>query len=245
MTKKTYFNWSTGKDSALALFHLSKDKDFSVECLVTSVNATHDRVSMHGVRRELLHMQTNALGIPATTVEIPEMLDKAEYESRMHSIVKDLKADGFVCGAFGDIFLEDLRRYREEKLASQGISTCFPLWGRDTSELMREFLDLGFKAITVCVSSEKLGREFLGRVIDEEFLAELPFGVDPCGENGEFHTFCYAGPVFKNEIKFEIGEKIFREYRIIVKDSNKSIGTDSECTPETNTGFWFCDLIPT
>lgn len=244
MTKKTYFNWSTGKDSALAFYHISKDRRYLVERLVTSVNAQYDRVSMHGIRRELLNLQIAELGLPVITIELPEMVVMEEYERRMFSVTKELKTNGFECAAFGDIYLEELRKYREEKLALQGIGTCFPLWKRDTRELIREFINLGFKAITVSVSAEKLGEEFIGRVLDEAFLADLPAGVDPCGENGEFHTFCFAGPIFKNEIRFEIGERVFREYGLTTPNTNQLGSNDTVCTPAANTGFWFCDLLP-
>lgn len=186
---------------------------------------------MHGLRRELMEKQVAATGLPVATIELSEMPSMAEYDEKIGKAVNSLKAQGFECSAFGDIFLEDLRRYREEKLAAAGLKAVFPLWKRDTGELMREFLSLGFKAITVSVNAGKLGEEFVGRELDEAFLADLPAGVDPCGENGEFHTFCYAGPVFQDEIRFELGEKVFREYK-------------SPSNPEKNAGFWFCDLKP-
>lgn len=228
---KTFFNWSTGKDSALALYHLKRDKRYSVERLLTSVNAAHDRVSMHGLRRELMEKQAAATGLPVTTIELSEMPEMAEYEEKIGKAVNDFKTQAFDCSAFGDIFLEDLRRYREDKLAAAGLKAVFPLWKRDTRELMHEFLDLGFKAITVSVNAEKLGEEFVGRELDASFLADLPNDVDPCGENGEFHTFCFAGPVFTNSIPFSVGEKVFREY-------------NSPSAADKKAGYWFCDLKP-
>ena len=229
---KTFFNWITGKDSALALYHLRRDPTYSVDCLLTSVNAAHDRVSMHGLRREFMLAQAEAIGLPLKTIELPEQPDMQLYESKMGEAVSALRAEGFSHAAFGDIFLEDLRIYREEKLATLGLSAVFPLWQRDTRDLMREFVELGFKAIVVCVNTDHLDAAFAGRLLDESFLADLPQGVDPCGENGEFHTFCFAGPVFSREIPFRLGEKVLREYPT-------PAGSDKK-----HAGFCFCDLIP-
>jgi uncharacterized protein (TIGR00290 family) len=224
---KTFFNWSSGKDSALALHYLLQDKDYSVDYLLTSVNANHNRVSMHGLRMELLQQQVNAIGIPNVTVELPEQPTNVEYEKRMSEKVKQLKADGFEYAAFGDIFLEDLRKYREQQLEKLNIKTVFPLWKKDTKCLINEFIDLGFKAIVVCVNANFLDKSFAGRIIDKDFIKDLPKGIDPCGENGEFHTFCFDGSVFKHPIKFSIGEIVYKEYN---SDGMKS-------------GFWFCDLL--
>ncbi len=229
---KTFFNWSTGKDSALALYHLRRDAAYSVERLLTSVNAAHDRVSMHGLRREFMLAQADAIGLPLKTIELPEQSDMPLYENKMSEAVSALKADGFSHSAFGDIFLEDLRRYREEKLAALSLKAVFPLWKRDTRGLMREFLELGFKAVVVCVNSDFLDASFAGRLLDESFLADLPAGVDPCGENGEFHTFCFAGPVFRQAIPFRIGERVLREYPAPAAGGKK------------HAGFCFCDILP-
>lgn len=225
---KTYFNWSSGKDSALALHYLLQDKRYSVEYLLTSLNAHHNRVSMHGLRKELLEQQVEAIGIRSGLMELPEQPSNAQYETLMNQKVADLKAAGFTHAAFGDIFLEDLRQYREKQLEGVSIRTVFPLWKRDTKQLMGEFIRLGFKAITVCVNAQLLDQSFAGRLIDHDFIRELPASVDPCGENGEFHTFCFDGPVFKSPIGFSIGEMVMKEYH---SDGNKS-------------GFWFCDLLP-
>lgn len=231
MAHKTYFNWSTGKDSAMALHLLQQDKNYSVEKLLTSVNAHHNRVSMHGLRRELLNAQITELGLPANTIELPEQPDMTEYERQMINAVSSLKDEGFTHSAFGDIFLEDLRKYREEQLAKYNFKAVFPIWKRDTRELMRYFIENGFQAITVCVNATLLNESFAGRLLDENFLKDLPPNVDPCGENGEFHTFCFDGPVFKNAVKFDVGEKTYREY-------------DAPNTNGQKTGFWFCDLLP-
>jgi uncharacterized protein (TIGR00290 family) len=225
---KTYFNWSSGKDSALALYYLLQDKHYSVDCLLTSVSAEFDRVSMHGLRRELLLKQTDAIGIPAKIIELPPQPTNAEYEALMKKTVSELLADGYECTAFGDIFLEDLKAYREKQLEPYGIKTVFPLWKKDTKELLTQFIDLGFKAITVCVDGSKLDSSFVGRIIDESFIADLPDDVDICGENGEFHTFCFDGPYFKQPVQFTKGEIVMREY-----DTN---GFKSQ--------YWFCDLMP-
>lgn len=212
MPHKTYFNWSSGKDASMALHSLLKNPEFEVERLVTSINEQHERVSMHGLHKELLIAQTKSIGIPLATIELPEKTDMQTYNNIMSDTTDQLLQEGFTHAAFGDIFLEDLRTYREEQLAAKGIKAVFPLWKKDTKELMHQFLQDGFKAITVCVSNDKLGQQFVGREVDETFLNELPDDVDPCGENGEFHTFCYDGPIFDYPIVFEKKETIYREY---------------------------------
>ncbi|WP_242205123.1 Dph6-related ATP pyrophosphatase [Aestuariivivens insulae] len=236
MTKhKTYFNWSTGKDSALALYHLLQDPNYTVEELITTVNSHYNRVSMHGLRRELLVAQTQAINIPSSFIELPEMPSMETYEQKMGETVSKLKENGFTHSAFGDIFLEDLRTYRENQLAQQGFKAVFPIWKRDTKALIHEFLDLGFKTIIVCANSKYFNEDFVGTVIDKDFIDKLPKGVDPCGENGEFHTFCFDGPIFKNPIPFSIGEKVYREYNTPKTD-------DSVCKGDKY-GVWYCDLI--
>jgi len=209
---KTYLNWSSGKDSALALYYLQQDNRYQVDYLLTSVNAHHNRVSMHGVRRELLEQQALATGIPSGTIELPEQPSNSEYEEQMRAKVNQLKSAGYNNAAFGDIFLDDLRAYREEKLQMLEIKTIFPLWKKDTTKLIKEFITLGFKAVVVCVNANLLDKSFAGRILDETVIRDLPDGIDPCGENGEFHTFCYDGPVFEHPVKFSICETVFREY---------------------------------
>lgn len=233
----TYFNWSSGKDSALALYYLLQNKQYSVSALVTTVNKHYNRVSMHGLRTELLIAQTKALNIPARLIELPEMPSMEIYEAVMLKSVNQLKADGFTHSAFGDIFLEDLRKYRENNLAKHNIKTVFPIWKKDTKALLTEFLNLGFKTIVVCANSKYFDKDFVGTVIDENFIENLPEGVDACGENGEFHTFCFDGPIFEKPIPFTIGEKVYREY-----DAPKT-NDDSVCSADTY-GVWYCDLIP-
>ncbi|TBN04757.1 adenine nucleotide alpha hydrolase [Hyunsoonleella flava] len=233
---KTYFNWSSGKDSALALYHLLQDKRYSVDELVTTVNSYYNRVSMHGLRKALLVEQTNAINIPVSFIELPEMPSMEVYEQKMNDTVARLKLKGFTHSAFGDIFLEDLRKYREEQLDKQGFKAIFPIWKRDTRALMNEFLDLGFKTIIVCANSKYFDENFVGTVMDKHFVNNLPKEVDPCGENGEFHTFCFEGPIFKNPIDFTIGEKVYREY--------DHPNTDDSICGADKYGVWYCDLIP-
>lgn len=238
MTKKlvTYFNWSTGKDAALAYYYLQKDKKHQINCIVTSINAHHNRVSMHGLRRELLEIQAKAIGLPLITIELPEEPTMEDYNTKVEKVVSTLQSKGYTDCGFGDIFLEDLRTYREEQLKPYNIKCHFPLWKKNSTMLIKEFLRLGFRAIIICIKSELLDVSFAGREIDGNFIKDLPENVDPCGENGEFHTFCFDGPIFKNPIKFTLGEKVYREY----KNPNKE-----DSNNKTAMGFWFCDLIPT
>ena len=239
MSHKTYFNWSTGKDSALALYYLQQDETYSVQQLITTVNTHFNRVTMHGLRLELLTAQTEALNIKSSLIELPEMPSMETYEDIMLKAVTALKDDNFTHSAFGDIYLEDLKVYRENQLATQNIKTVFPLWKRDTKQLITEFLALGFKTIVVCANSKYFDQDFVGTIIDENFIDNLPEGVDPCGENGEFHTFCYDGPIFKKPIPFTIGEKVYREYNAPKTDDNSVCKSDAETY-----GVWYCDLIP-
>jgi len=234
---KTYFNWSSGKDSALALYYLLQNKQYSVDALVTTVNSHYNRVSMHGLRTELLIAQTKALNIPASLIELPEMPSMETYETVMLKSVNQLKQEHFTHSAFGDIFLEDLRTYRENNLAKYNIKTVFPIWKKDTKILLTEFLNLGFKTIVVCANSKFFSKDFVGTIIDENFIENLPEGVDPCGENGEFHTFCFDGPIFENPISFTTGEKVYREYDVPKTDNNTVCSADKY-------GVWYCDLIP-
>ena len=239
MSHKTYFNWSTGKDSALALYYLQQDETYSVQQLITTVNTHFNRVTMHGLRLELLTAQTEALNIKSSLIELPEMPSMETYEDIMLKAVTALKDDNFTHSAFGDIYLEDLKVYRENQLATQNIKTVFPLWKRDTKQLITEFLALGFKTIVVCANSKYFDQDFVGTIIDEHFIDNLPEGVDPCGENGEFHTFCFDGPIFKKPIPFTIGEKVYREYNAPKTDDNSVCKSDAETY-----GVWYCDLIP-
>ncbi len=220
MTEDVLFCWSGGKDSAMALHALQSAQSHRVTALLTTVTEEFDRISMHGVRRVLLERQAESIGLPLHAVLIPPQCVNATYEARMNEALNEHLGRGVRRVAFGDIFLEDLRVYREQNLAQIGMEALFPIWKRDSRELAREFLRLGFQAITVCVDPRVLDSFFAGRVLDESFFADLPPGVDPCGENGEFHTFVFDGPVFQEPIQFVIGEKVLRD------------------------GFYFCDLLP-
>jgi uncharacterized protein (TIGR00290 family) len=205
--------WSGGKDSALALYELTRLGSTEVVALLTTVTEGYDRVSMHGVRRELLAEQARASGYPLDEVSIPQQCTNEMYEQRMGLALEKYRQSGITQAAFGDLFLEDVRAYREERLSRIGMHGIFPLWGRDTSELARQFVGLCFRAVVVCVDTQALDGAFAGREYDGDFLKDLPGEVDPCGENGEFHTFVYAGPVFRGPIQVERGEKVLRENR--------------------------------
>lgn len=239
--KKAIFNWSGGKDSSLALYHILKGNAYDVDALMTTVNSQNDRISMHGVRRELLYAQGEAIGLPIQEIRLPEMPSMSEYDETMKGALSELKSKGITHSIFGDIFLEDLRAYREERLKEVDLIAHFPLWNRDTTELIHEFIDLGFKTVVVCVKSELLGEEFAGRVIDEDFLKDLPDNVDPCGENGEFHTFVFDGPIFKQPVKYTLGEKVFKQYAAPKDENDTCFSTPIS---KSVSGFYFCDLIP-
>ena len=218
--KAVLVSWSGGKDSCLALRELQRTPNIRVEALLTTVTRDFDRVSMHGVRRVLLERQAASLGLPLQQILISKGATNQEYETKMGEAFSAYRHRGINSVAFGDLFLEEIRAYRQQLLARHDMVGLYPIWGRDTAELIREFIGLGFKTAVVCVDPAKLDPSFVGRVIDDEFLAELPAQVDPCGENGEFHTFVFDGPMFKNAVKFSFGE-------IVCRDS-----------------FWFCDLLP-
>jgi uncharacterized protein (TIGR00290 family) len=212
-------SWSGGKDSALALWTLRREQ-LEPHALITTVTEGYERISMHGVRRELLARQAEVLGIPLVEVVIPPACVNDVYEARMAEAFAAAPLSRVEGVAFGDLFLDDVRAYREERLAAAGRRGLFPLWGRDTTSLANEFLDAGFEATLLCVDPRALDPAFAGRRYDERLLDELPPGVDPCGENGEFHTFVSAGPVFAEPITCERGEIVERD------------------------GFVFCDLTP-
>jgi uncharacterized protein (TIGR00290 family) len=212
-------SWSSGKDSAW-LIHVLRQAGVEVGGLLTTVNEAADRVAMHAVRRELLHAQAEALGLPLRTVLIPSPCPNDVYERAMGAAVAGAVAEGFTNVAFGDLFLEDVRRYREEKLAGSGLTALFPLFGADTRALAREMVSSGLRARVTCVNPAVLDRSFAGREFDAALLRDLPAPIDPCGERGEFHTFAYAGPMFARPISIEGGVVIERD------------------------GFVFADLVP-
>jgi uncharacterized protein (TIGR00290 family) len=211
--ERVVLSWSGGKDSALALAELRRAGTHEVMGLLTTVTREYDRISMHGVRRALLEEQARATGLPLTVVEISAGAPNGEYEARMAEALERFRGEGVRTIAFGDLFLEEIRRYREERLESVGMRAIFPLWGRDTAALAREFVERGFRAVLACVDSQQLDGAFAGREFDARLLADLPPSVDPCGENGEFHTFVHAGPVLSRPIPVRTGEVVRRDGR--------------------------------
>ncbi|MCX6297189.1 MAG: diphthine--ammonia ligase [Bacteroidetes bacterium] len=233
--EKAIFCWSGGKDSALALYKVLLENKLEVVALLTTLNATYKRVSMHGVREELLEQQAASIGLPLIKMYVNEGTN-SEYEKEMEALLLLYKQKGVKKVIFGDIFLDDLRQYREKNLEKVNLLAIFPLWKRDTKELIAEFLDLKFKTITCCVNDSYLDKDKVGVNVDREFISSLPDLVDPCGENGEFHTFCYAGPVFKKPIEYALGEKIYKPLEIINPEHTDKL-------PVTK-GFWYCELLP-
>ena len=211
MSMKIWLSWSSGKDSAWSLQVLRSRPDVEVVGLLTTVNAEHDRVAMHGVRRELLEAQAAAAGLPLIAVDLPWPCDNEAYAQRMRAACARARTEGVEGVAFGDLYLEDVREYREAQMRSTGLEPLFPLWGRDTSELVHEMLEAGLSAVLTCVDSRQLDASFAGRVLDERLLGELPEGVDPCGEGGEFHTFVTRGPMLKAPIEIVLGEVVDRD----------------------------------
>ncbi len=219
--EKALVSWSGGKDSAIALYEILKNKRIEISALLTTVTEGYDRISMHGVRRILLERQAAALGLPLEIVFIPRNASNGDYERNMGQTLEKYRQAGVATVVFGDIFLEDVRKYREDKLAPLNMQGVFPIWKRDTKELAHSFTALGFKAVTTCVDTQALDGRFVGRQIDEKFFFDLPPNVDACGENGEFHSFVYDGPIFKERIACTLGEITLRENR-----------------------FCYCDLLP-
>jgi len=243
MKAKTVFCWSGGKDSALALNRILRDERHEVVSLLTTCNEHYQRVSMHGVRLELLEAQAKSIGLPLEKVFVSQRSSNEEYQQKMSACLLAHKARGVETCAFGDIFLEDLKRWREANLATVGLRGIFPIWKIDSRELIREFFAFKFGTVICCVNDAYLGEDFVGREIDEEFIRALPAGVDPCGENGEFHSFAFAGPVFREVVRFKLGEKIYRPVEITHPgDSNSTYVCPSG--PRQTKGFWFCDLLP-
>ena len=211
MPEPILFCWSGGKDSAMALHALLQQPDLQVISLLTTVTDEYNRISMHGVRRELLERQAQSIGLPLHEVRIPPQCINSIYEARMEEALRVHYANGVRTVAFGDIFLEDLRAYREKNLARIGMTALFPIWKRDTRELIRSFHAAKFRALTACVDPKVLNRSFAGRELDPAFFRDLPATVDPCGENGEFHTFVFDGPIFRNLIPATVGEVMERD----------------------------------
>jgi uncharacterized protein (TIGR00290 family) len=225
-------SWSGGKDSALALAALRADPVIEVVALVTSITGEYDRVSIHGVRRSLLEKQVQAVGLPLHEISLAPQSSNDAYESALERTLGDVRRAYPAVRriAYGDLFLEDVRQYREDRLAAMGYGCCFPLWGRPTSVLAEEFIDRGFAARLVCVDTTLLDARFAGRVFDRVFLDELPRGVDPCGERGEFHTFVSAGPGFSAAIPYAVGEVVLRDERFAYRDLTDAAATDPVLT---------------
>jgi len=219
--EKVIVGWSGGKDSAFALYEIQKTEKYEVKALLTTLTQDYDRISIHGVRRELLEQQADAVEVPLEKMFINKGASNTEYEDELLKILKQQANQGVTAAVFGDIFLEDVRHYREELLSRVDLQAIFPLWKRNTRELAEVFINSGFKTFITVVDSNVLGKEFVGREYNKQFLGDLPKGVDPCGENGEFHSFVYDGPNFKKPVSFTKGEVLLRENR-----------------------FWYCDLLP-
>lgn len=213
-------SWSGGKDSCFALYEIQKAKEYRVAALLTTITRDYDRISMHGVRRVLLERQAASLGLPLHEVFITKDATNQEYEAKTEEAFSAYRDQGIDRVVFGDLFLEDIRAYRDQFLARHNMRGLYPVWMRDTTEFIKEFISLGFKAVITCVDGKVLNSSFAGMMIDENFLSALPPHVDPCGENGEFHTFVFDGPAFKEAVRFSLGERVERD------------------------SFWFCDLLP-
>lgn len=211
MRKKTWLSWSSGKDSAWALHVMRQSGEQEVTGLFTTVNVTFGRVAMHAVRVELLHQQAQAVGLPLYLIEIPYPCSDEQYAAAMTDFVARARNDGVQCMAFGDLYLQDVRRYREERMQGTGIEAVFPLWEKPTRALLEEMLENGLRACLTCVDPRVLPAGFAGRELTRELLDSMPAGIDPCGENGEFHTFVFAGPMFARPLDIEMGEVVERD----------------------------------
>jgi uncharacterized protein (TIGR00290 family) len=217
---RAWMSWSSGKDSAFALHRARGSLGLEIGRLLVSINAEADRVSMHAVRTELLELQAQRLGLPLHRVELPWPCPNDAYEAAMGEAVQIARDDGADAMVFGDLFLDDVRRYREERLAGTGLTPLFPLWDEPTDQLARRMLDAGIRAVLTCVDPRVVPAELVGRPFDADLLADLPDGVDPCGERGEFHTFVWDAPGFSAPIPITLGETVERD------------------------GFVFCDVVP-
>jgi uncharacterized protein (TIGR00290 family) len=227
--KKAFMNWSGGKDSSLALHHILKSNSFSIDYLLTNLSAEHNRISMHGVSFDLLQLQAESLKIPLETLKIVKDAAMEDYNRLVSNKMSFFTQQQIQDCVFGDIFLEDLKVYREKQLKTVGITPHFPLWKRPTSDIIQEFFDLGFKAKVVSINAKLLDKSFAGRELDQSFIDDLPEGVDVCGENGEFHSFVYDGPIFNRPIPVTVGEIVKKEYK---STENK----------DWDSAFWFADL---
>ena len=221
MENEILLSWSGGKDSSLALYQLSNDSNYKIKSLITTVTDNFNRISMHGVRTSLLDRQANSLEINVEKVFISQNCSNEEYESNLEKTLLKYKKTGLRIVAYGDIFLEDIKNYRINHLKKLSMTAIFPIWKENSQKLASKFINLGFKAVVVCVDSKHLNIDYVGKEFDNSFLSELPSQTDPCGENGEFHTFVYDGPIFNSPVSFNIGETVLRDNR-----------------------FYYCDLVP-
>lgn len=221
MTRNIVFSWSGGKDSALALYEILKTESYNVVSLITTVTEEYDRISVHGVRNDLLEKQTKSLKLPLHKINNPKNCSNDIYERNLTETLSIYKNKGITEVAFGDIFLEDVKEYRDELLKKMGMKGIYPIWQKDSKELAKVFIESGFRAITTCIDSQQIHENFAGKEYDQDFLDDLPDTADPCGENGEFHTFVYNGPIFNVKVDFIIGDIVLRDNR-----------------------FFYCDLIP-
>ncbi len=230
---KALFCWSGGKDSSFALYKVLQENQFEVTALFTTINENFRRVSMHGIKEELIEIQAESIGLPLLKMYVKEGSNE-EYEKNMESFLLEQKKQGIEYVIFGDIFLEDLRAYRDANLAKVGMKGLYPLWKQNTIQLAHEFIELGFKTRLCCINDAYLTDKEAGILFDLSFLSNLPIGVDPCGENGEFHTFCYEGPIFKKPLKVRVGEKVYKPLEIKTSSDQKMQGK--------TLGFWFCEF---
>ncbi|GAB3563672.1 diphthine--ammonia ligase [Spirosoma luteolum] len=247
MTKPTaVFCWSGGKDSALALHRVQQAGAYEVRYLLTTVNDALARISMHGVREALLREQAMALGLPLLTARVTDSTYEG-YERAMQQALETARAEGIETVIYGDIFLEDLRRYREASLAPLGMTAVFPLWQQNTHALIADFVAQGFRTVLCCTNDAWLGRDWVGAEIDATFAGRLPAGVDPCGENGEYHTFCYDGPIFTRPVALTRGEVVYKPLDIPTGVDTTGVdtsGVDMPAERPVTRGFWYVDLLP-
>ncbi len=211
MKKKTLLSWSSGKDSAWMLHLLKQDPDIEIAGLFSTINNEFNRIAMHSTRAELAEQQAECAGLPIKFIPLPYPCTNVQYEAIMNEFIKEVKREEIEYFAFGDLYLESVRNYREKNLAGTGITPLFPLWKKDTKKLSSEMIDAGLKAIVTCIDPKCLPKEFAGRNYDKDFLQQIPAGVDPCGENGEFHSFVFAGPMFHKKIDIRVGETVTRD----------------------------------
>ncbi|HEX7892864.1 MAG TPA: ATP-binding protein [Terriglobales bacterium] len=221
--KRVLLSWSSGKDSAWSLRVLRKSEDYEIVGLLTTFNRAADRVAMHGVRRELVRAQADAAGLPLWEVDLPWPCANEDYESAMKAQCEKAVLAGVDCVAFGDLFLTDIRAYREKQLQGSGLEPIFPVWGIPTRELAGQLIDAGLRAKLTCVDTKQLDATFAGREFDAQLLSDLPAGADPCGENGEFHSFVYAGPMFRRNIPVELGQIVSREQFVFADLISQSV----------------------